>query len=66
MRFYAKSLSDDEKPQAGKRALERALEHGVNFIYSSYEYGTRWAVGKVLKNHPRRGGLQTIAFLRLF
>jgi len=66
MRFSAKSSSDDEKSQAGKRALERALERGVNFIHSSYEYGTRWAVGKVLKNHPRRGELQTIRFWQLF
>jgi aryl-alcohol dehydrogenase (NADP+) len=60
MRFSAKSPSDDEKSQAGKRALERALERGVNFIHSSYEYGTRWAVGEVLKNHPRRGELHHI------
>lgn len=66
MRFSAKSPSNDEKFQAGNRALERALERGVNFIHSSYEYGTRWAVGEVFKNHPRRGELQTIGFWRLF
>jgi len=60
MRLSAKSPSDDEKSRAGKRALERALERGVNFIHSSYEYGTRWAIGEVLKNHPRRGELHHI------
>ena len=60
MRFSAKVPSDDEKSKAGQRALERALERGVNFIHSSYEYRTRWAVGEVLKNHPRRGDLHHI------
>ncbi len=54
MRFSAKEQGDDEKSRTGKRALERALERGVNFIHSSYEYGTRWAVGEVLKDHPKR------------
>lgn len=60
MRLSAKSLSDDEKSRAGKRAMERALERGVNFIHSSFEYGNRWAVGEVLKDHPRRGELHHI------
>lgn len=60
MRFSAKEPGSDEKSQAGKRALERALDRGVNFIHSSYEYGTRWAVGEVLKNHPKRHDLYHI------
>ena len=54
MRFAAKDGTDDEVSRAGRRALARALERGVNFVHSSYEYGTRWSVGKVLAGHPRR------------
>ena len=54
MRFAAKGGADDERSRAGRQALERALERGVNFVHSSYEYGTRWSVGKVLAGHPRR------------
>lgn len=60
MRFSAKESGSDEKSKAGKQALERALERGLNFIHSSYEYGTRWAVGDVLKNHPKRHELHHI------
>jgi aryl-alcohol dehydrogenase-like predicted oxidoreductase len=34
------------------RALSRALERGINTVHSSYEYGTMWAVGRVLEKHP--------------
>ena len=54
MRFAAKDGSDDDASRAGRRALERALERGVNFVHSSYEYGTRWSMAKVLAGHPRR------------
>ncbi len=54
MRFASKERADDEASRTGKRALEEALERGVDFIHSSYEYGTRWAVGDVLATHPRR------------
>ena len=54
MRFSAKEPADDDTSRAGQRALRRALERGVNFVHSSYEYGTRWAVGQVLKDTPRR------------
>ena len=54
MRFAAKEPADDQKSNAGQRALARALERGVNFIHSSYEYGTRWSLGQVLKDHPKR------------
>jgi aryl-alcohol dehydrogenase-like predicted oxidoreductase len=60
MRFSAREPGADKKSRAGKRALERALERGVNFIHSSYEYGTRWAVGQVLKAHPKRADLRHI------
>ena len=54
MRFAAKDGTDDDASRAGRRALERALERGVNFVHSSYEYGTRWSMAKVLAGHPRR------------
>ena len=54
MRFAAKDGTDDEASRAGRRALEVALERGVNFVHSSYEYGTRWSMSKVLAGHPRR------------
>ena len=41
MRFANKAGSDDDVSRNGRRALERALERGVNFLHSSYEYGTR-------------------------
>jgi aryl-alcohol dehydrogenase-like predicted oxidoreductase len=60
MRFSAKAPGDDDASQMGQRALEHAIERGVNFIHSSYEYKTRWAMGRVLKNHPRRHDLHHI------
>ena len=54
MRFAAKDGTDDDASRAGRCAMERALERGVNFIHSSYEYGTRWSMSKVLAVHPRR------------
>ena len=60
MRFAEKEPGAEEKSQAGQRALERAIERGVNFIHSSYEYGTRWSMGRVLGEHPKRGDLHHI------
>lgn len=54
MRFASKQRGDDDASRAGKRALEEAIERGIDFVHSSYEYGTRWAVGDVLKHHPKR------------
>lgn len=54
MRFAAKEPGRDERSELGKRALEEALERGVNFVHSSYEYGTRWATGEVMARHPKR------------
>ena len=60
MRFAAKEPGSDPRSSAGQGALERALERGVNFIHSSYEYGTRWSLGSVLKEHPKRHELHHI------
>ncbi len=53
MRFVSGNLGRRDDA-VGKRALEVALANGVTAIHSSYEYGTRWAVGEVLRDHPRR------------
>jgi len=60
MRYASKSGVADADSDAGQRALEEAIDHGVNFIHSSYEYGTRWLTSKVLEHHPRRGELHHI------
>jgi aryl-alcohol dehydrogenase-like predicted oxidoreductase len=60
MRFSATTPGEDDKSQAGERALSRALERGVNFLHSSYEYGTRWAMEQTLRSHPRRGDIKHI------
>lgn len=44
----------------GRHALLDALDAGVNTIHSSYEYGTRWALEKILAEHPRRQDLHHI------
>jgi aryl-alcohol dehydrogenase-like predicted oxidoreductase len=60
MRFAAKEPGDDPRSLEGQRALAHAIERGVNFIHSSYEYGTRWAMAQVLMDHPKRHELHHI------
>ena len=60
MRFSAKEPGEDAISQTGQRALEHAIDRGINFIHSSYEYNTRWAMSRVLKNHPKRHDLHHI------
>ncbi len=60
MRFSAKTPGGDDKSRQGERALSRALERGVNFLHSSYEYGTRWAMEETLRAHPQRGDIKHI------
>lgn len=52
----AQSPDDPNLPEH-KRAMEAVIDRGVNFIHSSYEYGVRWMMHEVLKDHPRRGDL---------
>jgi len=58
MRFAPKTPGADAT--AGKRALEAALASGINAVHSSFEYGTRWALGEVLRDHPKRLEVQHI------
>ena len=60
MRYASKSGDSDDRSKAGARALEEAVDSGVNFIHSSYEYGTRWLTGEVLGKHPGRHDLHHI------
>lgn len=60
MRAAAKEPGDDEKSRLGELALREALDAGVNFLHSSYEYGTRWMMSRVLKDHPKRGELRHV------
>jgi aryl-alcohol dehydrogenase-like predicted oxidoreductase len=60
MRAAAKNPGDDDKSKAGELALRKALDEGVNFIHSSYEYGTRWMMSRVLKDHPLKGELHHV------
>ncbi len=60
MRAAATSPGNDEKSRAGEQAFRRALDLGVNFLHSSYEYGTRWMMGRVLREHPKRADLHHV------
>jgi aryl-alcohol dehydrogenase-like predicted oxidoreductase len=60
MRYASKSGKQDEQSRNGARALEEAVDSGINFIHSSFEYGTRWLTGEVLGKHPKRHELHHI------
>ena len=60
MRAAAQEPGNDEKSRAGERALRHALDLGVNFLHSSYEYRTRWMMGHVLRDHPKRHDLHHV------
>lgn len=57
MRFATKNGAQDAKSDEGARALHAALEGGVNFVHSSYEYGVRWQMKEALKDHPKRSDI---------
>ncbi len=60
MRAAEKEPCRDEKSRAGERVFRRALDPGVTFLHSSYEYRTRWMMERVLKDHPKRGDLRHV------
>lgn len=60
MRFAAKSGVVDDRSKAGEEALRLALDSGINLVHSSFQYGTRWLLDKVLKDHPKRHDLHHI------
>jgi hypothetical protein len=59
MRFVTGKAADADE-QTGTRALAAALDGGVTTIHSSYEYGTRWALTDVLRDHPKRHELHHV------
>lgn len=60
MRSAEKEPGEDPRSQAGERALRAALDAGVNFVHSSYEYGVRWMMTRVLRDHPERHDLHHV------
>jgi len=60
MRAAAKEPGEDARSTGGEAALRAAIDAGVNFLHSSYEYGTRWMMGRVLKDHPKRHDLHHV------
>jgi len=49
-----------EQNHRGRRALQAALDGGVNCFHSSDDYGTRWLLGEVLHSHPRRSDVHHV------
>ncbi|NIA69371.1 aldo/keto reductase [Pelagibius litoralis] len=43
-----------------ERAMRAALDGGINFVHSSYEYGVRWLMNRVLSDHPARNDLHHV------
>ncbi|MDA3950998.1 MAG: aldo/keto reductase [Spirochaeta sp.] len=60
MRYASKAGTLDDQSRAGARALEEAVDAGINFIHSSFEYQTRWLTGDVLGRHAKRHDLHHI------
>ncbi len=52
----AQNRDDPDLPQH-MRAMRAAIDRGVTAIHSSYEYGVRWMMHEVLKDHPARHDL---------
>ncbi|APX94013.1 hypothetical protein BWR19_14320 [Halomonas sp. 1513] len=44
----------EQQNREGRRALEAALDAGVNCIHSSGDYGTRWMLSEILARHTKR------------
>lgn len=51
---------DDPDRPVHEQAMRTAIDRGVNFIHSSYEYGVRWLMHDVLKDHPQRHNLHHV------
>jgi aryl-alcohol dehydrogenase-like predicted oxidoreductase len=53
MRFVPGAKGNPDEAE-GRRALLAALDAGIDTIHSSHEYGTRYALDQVLRDHPKR------------
>lgn len=51
---------EDPNWSSHERAFSAAVDRGINFIHSSYEYGVRWMLHEVLKDHPKRSELKHV------
>ena len=60
MRSATKDAAEDARSRAGADALRAAIDAGINFIHSSYEYRTRWMMSGVLRDHPKRHDLHHV------
>lgn len=56
----APQAQDDPAVAQHQRAMQAAIECGVNLIHSSYEYGVRWLMTPVLRDHPKRHELMHV------
>ncbi len=57
MRFADQAGDYSDRSKRGERAMRLALDRGINFIHSSFQYDTRWLADRVLKDHPMRNDL---------
>ena len=55
--FGPMRFNPNEKNEKGQNALDVAIDNGVNFIHSSYEYETIELLGECLGKHPKRHDL---------
>ena len=46
--------------EAGQKALHQALDSGINCIHSAFEYETRWAIRRVLRERSDRKDIKHI------
>lgn len=60
MRFVPKDASSGQGWEAGERALNAAIDGGVNLIHSNSAWPTYPATQRFLSRHPQRGELQHI------
>jgi len=61
-RTAAAEPGDDPRTREGVKAFNAALDAGINFIHSSYEYrlGSMAMMSSVLKDHPKRHDLHHV------
>ena len=66
MTFVGQEGEAGPRTEEGVRALHLALDRGVNCIHSSYEYGTRHAIGRVLRERADGRDVKHIIKVRTF
>lgn len=53
---------EDARNRTGERAFAAALDAGMNFVHSSYEYrrGSMATIGEVTRSHPKRNDIHHV------